>query len=160
MAEGLSIKKAESYYSTFVSLAKLNNCVLNSCLLELNKEFCSSLESFWLRLNKTCLLSINKLISVDDIFLFQLIPQFKPFVAQTISRVLITCKKYNEACNWATRAIELKKVFTFFDTRAQAQKGKFKKLVAEIYSAEGKKNSPLSEIRKTLNHSCMTSSMS
>jgi hypothetical protein len=46
----------------------------------------------------------------------------KPHLAQTLSRLHIKSKSFEEAITWATTAIEFKERFTFYDTRGQALK--------------------------------------
>jgi hypothetical protein len=52
--------------------------------------------------------------------------QQKPFIAQTLSRLFIKQCKFLEAEEWATKAIGLKELHTFFDTRGQVHKAELK----------------------------------
>ena len=53
----------------------------------------------------------------------------KPSIAQTLSRLFINFKKHDEAFKWASKAIELKDIFNFYDTRGQAMKAKLKQIL-------------------------------
>ncbi len=48
--------------------------------------------------------------------------QKKPIIAQTLSRLFIKQSNFLEAEEWATKAIGLKELHTFFDTRGQVHK--------------------------------------
>ena len=63
-----------------------------------------------------------------------------------MSRLLIKSKRYEEAEKWATKAIELKELFTFYDTRGQVHKIKLRNMQKDCNIQE--KLSPSLEIAR------------
>ena len=69
----------------------------------------------------------NRLFYFKTLLSLQLQESKKPSIAQTLARLFIKLKQYDKAEEWATKALELKELFTFFDTRGQGHKVKLKK---------------------------------
>jgi len=54
---------------------------------------------------------------------FQILHEYqRPFIAQTLARLLIKRKQFEEADEWILKAIKIVELYTFYDTRGQVFK--------------------------------------